>query len=293
MADKLNHTALASQTLFNVKGLLALVTGGGSGLGLMMAKGLARNGAAKVYIAGRRLEILQEAAAVIGPQAVPIQCDVTSKESIQGMVELIKKDTGYLNLLICNAGTLGPQVATPTPETTLKNWAAQNLSHDVQSYTDTFTINVTAVWYTAMACLTLLDAGNRKGNLQQSSQIITSIAGFNKKAPSGWAYGQSKAAAVLATKQLAVTLPQWNIRANGIAPGLFPSAMSVNTVKPYKNDANDSLAIPQNIVPLQRMGEEQEIAGTILYLASQAGAYTNRAILVVDGGRLGNFPSTL
>lgn len=69
--------------------------------------------------------------------------------------------------------------------------------------------------------------------------------------------------------------------------------MSVNTVKPYKNDADDSQAIPQHIVPLQRMGEEQEIAGTVLYLASQAGAYTNGAILVVDGGRLGNFPSTL
>lgn len=143
MADQLNHTAVASQTLFNVKGLVALVTKGGSGmghsptsspstyvlihigLGLMVAKGVARNGAAKAYIAGRRLEFLQEAAAAIGPQ-----------------------------------------VATPTPQTTLEDWAAQNVSHDVQSYIDTCTINVTAVWYTAMACLTLLDADNRKGNLQ-------------------------------------------------------------------------------------------------------------------------------
>jgi NAD(P)-dependent dehydrogenase (short-subunit alcohol dehydrogenase family) len=65
-----------------------------------------------------------------------------------------------------------------------------------------------------MAFLGLLKKGNEKGNVEQTSQIIvtSSIAAFNKKAPGGWAYGQSKAAAVSAAKQLAVALPQWNIR---------------------------------------------------------------------------------
>jgi hypothetical protein len=75
-------------------------------------------------------------------------------------------------------------------------------------------VNSTSVWYTSMAFLQLLDNGNKKGNVKQSSQIVvtSSIGGFNKKAPGGWAYGPSKAAATHIAKQLSVVLPTWNIR---------------------------------------------------------------------------------
>lgn len=68
--------------------------------------------------------------------------------------------------------------------------------------------------------------------------------------------------------------------------------MSVDTVSAYKNGVDNSHDIPPTQVPLRRMGREEEIAGTLLYLTSRAGAYTNGATLLVDGGRLGNFPST-
>lgn len=180
----------------------------------MVAKALAHNGAERVYIAGRRLELLQSAASQLGPNVTPIQCDVTSKKDLTAVADTIAEESGYLNLLVCNSGIGGPQVKPLNPETKLEDWAKGNFDIDVEEYTNTFRVNATAVWFTTMACLKLLDAGNQKGNLGWSSQVIvtSSIAGFNKKAPGGWAYGQSKAAATLAVKQLSVALPQWNIR---------------------------------------------------------------------------------
>lgn len=180
----------------------------------MLTKALAQNGAAKVYIAGRRLEVLQSAAASIGPSVVPISCDVTDKSELAAAVAYVENDAGYLNLLVCNSGIGGPQVPLITAGTTLEEWADANLKIGVDEYVKTFTVNTAAVWFTAMSFLKLLDKGNKKGNVPQTSQIvvISSIGGSNKKAPGGWAYGQSKAAATHAVKQLSVTLPQWNIR---------------------------------------------------------------------------------
>lgn len=185
-----------------------------AGIGLMFVKALVKNGAAKVYIAGRRLEILQYAASSIGPNVIPVQCDVTSKDSLQEAVKLVEKDSGYLNLLICNSGITGPSAGALTSETTLEEWADGNFGLDMKEYVDTFAVNTAAVWYTTMAFLKLLDQGNRKKNVSQQSQVVitSSIAGFNKTSTAGWAYGQSKTAAVLASKQLATTLPRWNIR---------------------------------------------------------------------------------
>jgi len=188
------------------------------GIGFMMAKALAEAGAQKVYIAGRRVEVLQEAANQIGlPSVVPLYCDVTSKVSLQSMASVVANDIGYLNLLVCNSGVGGPQVKAPDQPggvQSLEEWQAQQMAVDTGEFTNTFAVNVTAVWYTAMAFLKLLDAGNKKGNLEQSSQVIitSSIGGFNKAAPGGWAYGQSKAAATHCMKQLALVLPTWNIR---------------------------------------------------------------------------------
>src|SRR3569833_96834 len=180
-----------------------------------MARALAEAGAEKVYIVGRRVEVLQAAAVSIGkPCVVPLYCDVTSKVSLESIVSVVETDAGYLNLLVCNSGVGGPQVKPPTDETTLDEWREQQLAVDMDEYNNVFKINTTAVWYTTMAFLKLLDYGNKKGNVAQSSQVVVrrSIAAFNKKAPGGWVYGQSKAAANHVVKQLAVVLPKWDIR---------------------------------------------------------------------------------
>lgn len=187
----------------------------------MMTKALAKNGAAKVYIAGRRLQPLQDAASSIGPNVIPLQCDVTSKDDLTRAAGQIKSEAGVLNLLICNSGISGPHPGPLTAETTLEDFAARNMALGFDDYVHTFSVNVAAVWFTTMAFLPLLDAGNKKGNVSQTSQVIitSSIAGLNKVAPGGWAYGQSKAAAIHTMKHLSAILPKWHIRANCIAPG--------------------------------------------------------------------------
>ena len=183
----------------------------------MMAKALADAGAHRVYIVGRRHDVLQSAQEQIGHPTVvvPLYCDVTSKVSLESIVSIIRTDVGHLNLVVCNAGVGGPQVAAPVPGvTTIDEWRDQQLAYDFDDYTATFRVNCTSVWYTAMAFLGLLDEGNRRGNVAWSSQVVvtSSIAGFNKRAPGGWAYGASKAAATHIAKQLSGVLPTWGIR---------------------------------------------------------------------------------
>ncbi|KAK2591673.1 hypothetical protein QQS21_010633 [Conoideocrella luteorostrata] len=293
MTSQIDNATLSAGNLFNVNGLVVFITGGGTGIGLMFAKSLIQNGAARVFIAGRREEVLQKAALSIGPNVVPVKCDVTSKESLKAAVRLVEEDSGYLNLLVCNSGITGPLAGPLTNETTLEEWADGNFAPDMNAYVETFAVNTAAPWFTTMAFLKLLDMGNRKKNVTQQSQVIitSSIAGFNKTTTSGWAYGQSKTAAILAAKQLATALPRWNIRANCIAPGIFPSEMSSSFIEQYRIDSGGYGAVPTTMVPMGRFGEETDMAGTILYLASRAGSYCNGVVVVLDGGRLSTFPS--
>ncbi|KAI0539059.1 short chain dehydrogenase [Xylaria digitata] len=286
MADSTSSAAaLSAANLFNVKGLVAVVTGGGTGIGLMITKALAANGAAKVYILGRRLNVLQEAASGIGnPNIVPVTCDVSSVDALKAAVSQIEQDVGFMNLLVCNSGIGGPYGINPKPETTLDEFISANMAVPIEDYTNTFATNTSAVWYTTMAFLKLLHAGNSRANVVQKSQVVavSSIGSFNKVNTGGFA---CKAACTHLIKQLSVVLPQWNIRANLICPGLYPSEMSAPILA-------HSGPIVKSKVPLERVGDEQDMGGAILYLASRAGAYCNGTVVVTDGGRLTTFPST-
>jgi NAD(P)-dependent dehydrogenase (short-subunit alcohol dehydrogenase family) len=146
---------------------------------------------------------------------------VTSKPSLDAAVKTVKDEAGYINLLVCNSGIGGPVTPRPTAGTTVEEFAEQNYAVPMEDYTQVFNVNASSVWYTTMAFLTLLDAGNKKGNVVQKSQMIatSSISGFNKVNTGGYAYSQSKAACVHLVKNLAVVLPTWDIRANAICPG--------------------------------------------------------------------------
>ncbi|KAH6617011.1 hypothetical protein F5144DRAFT_659722 [Chaetomium tenue] len=293
------------QDLFSVKGIVALITGGGTGIGLMMARALALAGAKRVYIVGRRVDVLQAAASAINRPSVivPLYCDVTSRVSLESVVSVVETDVGHLHLLVCNAGVGGPQVRPPVPGVTgLEEWRDEQMAVRCEDFNATFAVNSTSVWFTAMAFLKLLDEGNKregwggKGEGVSSQVVVTSsIAGFNKSAPGGWAYGPSKAAATHIAKSLSVVLPTWGIRANCICPGLFPSEMAAPIVQASGGSMtgeNSTIRLDKSMVPLGRMGDETDMAGQILYLASRAGAYLNGNTIVVDGGRLGTFPST-
>lgn len=220
-------STIEAGNLFAVNGLVAVITGGGSGIGLMMTKALALNGAHKVYIIGRRKDVL-EAAAKESPHGniIPLVGDATNKESLRSVAEHIKNEIGYINVLIANSGILGPQSLSITPETSLEEFQSIMWKMSFEDYSNTFAVNTCGVFFSIVAFLGLLDAGNKKKNVEQKSQVIatSSIGGFNRKVPGGYAYGQSKAATTLLIKQMATNLVPYGIRANGIAPGrMFPS----------------------------------------------------------------------
>ncbi|XHG03955.1 hypothetical protein AWENTII_007239 [Aspergillus wentii] len=273
--------------LFSVDGLVAVITGGGTGIGRMMAHALALNGAQKVYILGRRTDQLDSCASASPSIIRPIECDVTSKSSLEDAADIVMSEVGYINFLACNAGTGGPRSFTlPSTGASITEFAKAQWEVDMDEYVDTFRVNTAAVWYTAMAFLELLDAGNKKGNVSWSSQIVatSSVAAFNRATPGNWAYAQSKAGVTHMMKQLATGLVPYGIRANSIAPGVFPSELSAAMV------ARGPPSREQ--FPAERFGDEEDMSGVILFMASRAGAYMNGNVVLVDGGSLSVMPAT-
>ncbi|KAF1968743.1 EXS-domain-containing protein [Bimuria novae-zelandiae CBS 107.79] len=294
-----------AQDLFNVNGLVAVVTGGGSGLGLYAARALDANGAKAVYIVGRREETLKEAAkTAVNGTLKPIVGDVTDKESLQKIAEQIRQETGYINLLFANAGIGGPKHAKDTPDKpTIKQFQEAVFKPDLQDFTQTLHVNTTAVFYTAIAFLDLLDEGNKKRNVPQDSQILvtSSVAGFSRFLASSFAYSTSKAAVNHLVKMLSTFFSQngFHIRANLVAPGLYPSEMTqgmtqhMEPLGGVKGHAAfpDAYKMEATQNPAERTGSEEDFAGVILFLASKAGAYLNGETLLTDGGRLSMLPS--
>lgn len=187
-----------------------------------MTKALAANGAHKVYIVGRRKEKLEEAAKLAPEIIIPIQGDVTSKESLQSMAKQVKDDAGYVNILIANSGVMGPTNAVKVGEGTLAEYAKAGFEQSWDGFNSTMNVNVTAVMFTAYAFMELLDAGNKKNVIPSTkSQILitASIAGFSKAPNLSIAYKTSKAAVTLLAKTLCSELVPYGIRCNSLAPG--------------------------------------------------------------------------
>ncbi|KAI1363832.1 hypothetical protein F5Y08DRAFT_308540 [Xylaria arbuscula] len=286
--------SLDTQSLFDVKGLVVVITGGGSGLGLMAAQALEANGAI-VYIIGRRKESLEKAAATAKHKNIhPIVGDVTSKESIAAAASTIgSKAGGYVDLVFANSGVSGPTLGALQKDADLATFQKFLASWDSDEFTQTLATNVTGVFNTVVAFLPLLDAANKRegpGRPKQRSQIIAtgSIGAYNRVPTAGYAYGGSKAGVHHMMKQFATNLVPYGIRSNVIAPGIFPSEMTEELVSNIGEDGK----WPKSVAPEQRAGDVEDFAGAILFLASKAGAYINGNVLVIDGGRLSVLPSS-
>jgi NAD(P)-dependent dehydrogenase (short-subunit alcohol dehydrogenase family) len=297
---------LDAAALFRVDGMVAVVTGGGTGIGLTMARALAVNGAKRVYILGRRLDVLTTAAEEHPGVFVPIQCDVTVHASLQAAVDQITSETGHINLLIANSGVGGPSAgwnpSLPVSEVRANLFSQANMDNTTSS----LNVNVTGAFFTIVAFLELLDAGNKAalaGGFGRpivegsdvpavQSQVITtsSMAAFSRMYLSTPAYAAGKAAIMHLTKHASSNLAAYGIRANALAPGLFPSELAsamIGTRDPSKESPDDP-----RFLPSLRFGGDEEMAGMLLYLASRAGAYTNGVVLLADGGRCAVMRST-
>ncbi|KAI6876139.1 NAD(P)-binding protein [Hortaea werneckii] len=285
MADATN-----ASKLFSVEGMVVVITGGGTGIGQMMTRAFATNGAAKVYIVGRRKEKLDETAAINPNVIIPLVGDVTSKESLCQVADSVEKDAGYVNLVCVNSGTMPPGIGVSSHDVDVHTYRAKALEQRTEDWEETFKTNSIAVFFTTMAFLALLDAGNRHPNFprQQSQVLVTSsIAGYLRVPTNLGAYPASKASATHLVKHLAGTLVPYGIRVNAIAPGLFPSDLAAGLIARTNTtegrDATADGAFGKEFIPAERLGRTEDMAGTVLYMASAAGAYLNGNVTVLDG----------
>lgn len=281
---------LKASSLFSVDGLIAVVTGGGTGIGLMAAKALAVNGA-KVYIVGRREETLKKTAEEHGGgRLIPLAGDVTSKDSIQQLVAKIKEKEGCLDLLVNNAGISGPKHEIHEDKSNAEHvsqclWEGQKF----EEWGELYATNVSSIYFTSVAFLPLLQEGTKRKKGYSSSILnISSISGLIKVSQNHLGYNSSKAAAIHLTKLMATEFADTKVRVNTIAPGLFPSEMTAEE----SDEKNVSELDRKMDVPAGRPGDIKDMAGPVLLLSSKAGLYMNGVVIPVDGGYLLKEPST-
>ncbi|KAI9054152.1 hypothetical protein LZ554_001323 [Drepanopeziza brunnea f. sp. 'monogermtubi'] len=284
---------LRAEALFSMKGHVCLITGGGTGIGLMATQALAANGA-KVYITGRRMEALENAAKThepsMGGQIIPIgPCDVTKKEDLERLVAEIEGKEKYLSLLVCSAGISGPK-AEPESEkaTELKKTLFEGESFG--EWSDTFNTNVSTVYFTTVAFLPLLQAGREShGHLSASVIVISSMSGIMRHAQGHFSYNASKGATVHLSKLMSYEFKKAGIRVNSIAPGYFPSEMTTGeSGVDQKSELPDEKIEEKGHVPAKRAGSDEEMAQGILFLAKNK--YVNGEVIAIDGGVLLEVP---
>lgn len=288
MAAKSSNEHFKLENLFSVKNKIALVTGGGSGIGLMATQALAKNGA-KVYITGRTEEKLDRVADLynsnVDGEIIPITADVTDKKSIDKLVKEIGSREKYLSILVNNAGVSS---ATQTIEhedpEKLRKALFEDPSSNMEEWDKTYRTNVVQCFFTTTAFLPLLQKGSDVEKGWSSTVVnISSISGIIKASQHHFAYNAAKAATIHLTKMLAHEIASSNlrIRVNNIAPGVFPSEMTAG-----ESDEKQKSAIPkekyEQKVPAGRPGKDEDMASTVLFTV--ANQYLNGQTIVVDGG---------
>lgn len=151
-----------------------------------------------------------------------MQGDASSKVDLEHIVAQITQEIGYINLLVANAGIPGPTpIPTAGPSRSLADMQRDLWNTDTGIFNDTFSTNVGSVYYGLAAFLPLLDAGNKQGNVSQSSQVVitSSIGAYGRSPMAHFAYSASKAGITHMAKQFATAFTRYQIRFNVIAPG--------------------------------------------------------------------------
>ena len=250
------------QSLFDLTGRVAVVLGGTTGLGRAIALGLADAGADVVPSSRRFAEVAKVAAEIesLGRRSLRVASDVADRGSLQALHDAVLAEFGKIDILVNAAGTT---TKGPTLKADEKEWSR---------ILDT---NLTG---TLRACQifgdTMVSAGyGRIINLAS----LSSFVGFHGVA----AYSASKAGVASLTKVLAIELAEKGVNVNAIAPGIFPTPLNRNLVQ--GTPRGEELLVR---TPMHRFGKADELAGTAIFLASQAASFVTGEVIVVDGGFL-------
>ncbi|KAJ7589702.1 short-chain dehydrogenase [Mycena floridula] len=271
----------------NLEGLVAIVTGGGTGIGLVIAKGFAANGAAKVYITGRRVDVLQKVSAESGGALSPLPMDVNDKESIARAVSFIEKNEGKLDILVNNAGFLGPTSVLEEDLPSGKTYGDFLFNNETyQQWQDVLSTNTIAPFFVTTAFLGLLEKGAQSRHGQTSSVInISSCISRMKFAGNVFAYAVTKVGLEHLTTTMAAEFARRRIpiRVNALVPGMFLSERSASeeVLKQRAQIPLPGLIAP---APVLRAGRSEEISMAATYLASAGGGFSNGTFITIDGG---------
>ncbi len=247
--------------LFNLTGKVALVTGASRGIGEAIAKLLAQHGA-HVIVSSRKIDGCQQVADTInndGGSAEALACHVGNMQQIENAFALIKQKFGKLDILVNNAAT--------------NPYFGHILDTDLGAYTKTVDVNIRGYFFMST------EAG--KLMRDNGGGAIVNTASVNALQP-GMAqgiYSITKAAVVNMTKAFAKECGEYGIRVNALLPGMTKTQFAGALF------ANEKLyAAAMQTIPMKRHAEPDEMAGTVLYLVSDAASYTNGECIVVDGG---------
>ena len=241
-------------------GKVALVTGGSSGIGFGTAKRLMEEGAF-VYITGRRKEVLEQAAAKLGNGVKAVQADISNKDDMLRLANIIKEEKGELDIIFANAG--GGK-AIPFEEATEAD------------YRRTFDVNVWGTYLTVQTLLPILCDG--------ASIILNASITAYMGLPGFGLYAATKAAVRSFARSWTTDLKSRGIRVNAVSPGVIPTegyevvqGMSTADVQAYADRVSSE-------IPLGRVGTSEELGDAVVFLASDLSKYITGIELTVDGG---------
>ena len=249
--------------MFDLNGKVAIVTGGGRGIGLKMAEGLAEVGAS-VVLCSRKVENCQKAAqdlTKLGVKALALACDVRSPEEIQGVLDKTLKEFGRLDILVNNSGV---------------TWGSTPEDHSLEGWKKVMDTNMTGAFLFSQIVGRVM-IQQKRGTIINIASVM-GIIGI-QDAADAIAYSTSKGALITFTKDLAAKWAKYNIRVNAIAPGWFPTDMTQWVLGHHGQEI-------LGLIPMGRYGEPEELKGAVVYLASDASRYVTGIVLPVDGGQL-------
>ena len=254
------------QDLFSVCGKVAVVTGGSSGIGAMIAKGFLEAGA-RVYITARKeaqLLAARDQLAQFG-DCRAIVSDLSTLDGISTLVDTLKDQEDGIDILVNNAGASWGQ---PLEEFSESGWDK------------VMDLNVKSPFFLLKALLPLLKT-SAKADAPAKVINIASVHGLRHPHMETYSYSASKSAVLHLTRHLAARLASEHINVNAIAPGFFPSKMTAFMHEAAESE-EDNPFVQQ--IPMKRMGRGEDIAAAAIYLASQGANYVTGATLTVDGG---------
>lgn len=247
--------------LFSIEGRSALVTGGSSGIGAMIAEGFVRAGA-QVTIASRKADVCKQVADELSAfgSCEAITANLSTEQGCRELAETYLAGSGELDILVNNAGA---------------TWGAPLADFDDAAWDRTLDLNVKGVFHTTKFLLGALRRASAPG---EPSRVINigSIDGIHVPILETYSYSASKAAVHQLTRHLAAKLAP-DVTVNAIAPGPFESKMMHATLEAAGEQIAES-------APLRRIGRADDMAGAAIYLASRAASYVTGVILPVDGG---------